>query len=374
MRWVLYNLTSTTQSGGVETSTWNLARGLMAQGHEVTLAGGQSERPLPAQAEGVKVVWFPFRPRESFPNLGSRARKFMERLSMARRAIPFLRANSDCLLIFKPYDLGPALWAARGSGIRVGFMAGGSEFYPGYAALAKRVDYFAAVSHFTAGQIERATGLKPLVNHLGVDLDCFRPLEPDWQWGRSLGLTPEDEVLASAVRLVPLKGMQHALAALAQLMESRPRLKLAIAGEGPYADSLKLQAESLGVADRLVLAGFMPQADLPRLYALAKAAVFPSQGEEALGLSAAEAMACGLPVVASDLGGLPEVVPLEAGLLTPPKNPQALAGALASLLDDEPRRKAMGQAGRDWVRAEFSWPACVERLEAGMLGANEQGA
>jgi len=377
MRWVLYNLTSTTQSGGVETSTWNLAQGLMARGHDVTLVAGQSGRPLPAQAEGVNVVMFPFRPRESFPKLGSRARKLMERLSMARRAIPFLRANSDCLLIFKPYDFGPALWAARrrgGRDMRVGFMAGGSEFYPGYATLAKRIDYFAAVSRFTATQIERATGLRPLVNHLGVDLDCFQPLEPDWEWGSSLGLKLGDEVIASAVRLVPLKGMQHALAALAQLAASRPRLKLAIAGEGPYAGELKLQAQSLGLADRLILAGFMPQADLARFYAMARVAVFPSQGEEALGLSVAEAMACGLPVVASDLGGLPEVVSPEAGLLTPPKNPQALADALASLLDDESRREDMGRAGQAWVGAEFSWSACVESLETGMLGAGKETA
>jgi glycosyltransferase involved in cell wall biosynthesis len=207
-----------------------------------------------------------------------------------------------------------------------------------------------------------------------VDLDCFQPLEPDWEWGSSLGLKLGDEVIASAVRLVPLKGMQHALAALAQLAASRPRLKLAIAGEGPYAGELKLQAQSLGLADRLILAGFMPQADLARFYAMARVAVFPSQGEEALGLSVAEAMACGLPVVASDLGGLPEVVSPEAGLLTPPKNPQALADALASLLDDESRREDMGRAGQAWVGAEFSWSACVESLETGMLGAGKETA
>lgn len=374
MRWVLYNLTSTTQSGGVETSTWNLARELLTRGHEVTLVGGQSTRRLPQEAKGVKVVSYPFRPRESFPNLGSRARKLMERLSLASRAVSFLRDNSDRLLIFKPYDLGPALWATRGQNIKVGFLAGGSEFYPGYAALAKRMDYFAAVSRFTAGQIARATGLKPLVNHLGVDLTSFRPLEPDWELGRSLGLEPGDEVMVSAVRLVPLKGMQHALAALAKLADFRPRLKLAIAGEGPYAGELASQAHELGLADRLILAGFMPQGRLADFYSLGKVAVFPSQGEEALGLSAAEAMACGLPVVASDLGGLPEVVSPAAGVLTPPKNPEALASALDKLLDDEPRCKVMGRAGRARVEAQFSWPACVERLEAGMLGAGGKAA
>jgi glycosyltransferase involved in cell wall biosynthesis len=374
VRWVIYNLTSTTQSGGVETSSWNLARELLARGQEVTVVGGQSTRRLPPEAAGVKVASFPFRPRETFPSLGSRARKLMERFSLAQRAVPFLRANSDCLLILKPYDLGPALWAARRNSIKVGFLAGGSEFYPGYSTLAKRLDYFAAVSRFTAGQIQEAIGLEPRVNHLGVDLMSFRPLEADWELGRSLGLTPGDEVLVSALRLVPLKGMQDALVALARLAPTRPRLKLAIAGEGPYAEELTRQASERGLSDRLVLAGYMPQARLANFYSLGALALFPSQGEEALGLSAAEAMACGLPVVASDLGGLPEVVRPEAGVLIPPKNPEALAEAVLKLLDDEPGRKAMGRAGRAWVEAEFSWKACVDRLEAGMLGAKGEGA
>ncbi len=371
MRWVFYNLTSTTQSGGVETTTWLLARELLARGHEVTVVGGRSSRPLPPEAEGVQVVTFPYRPRQAFPDLGSRARKLLERLSLARRALPFLRGAGERLVVFKPYDLGPALWAARGREVRVGFLSGGTEFFPGYAALARRVHYFAAVSRFTAGQIERATGLRPRVNHLGVDTESFRPLEPDWDLGRSLGLEPGDEVMVSAVRLVPLKGLQHALAALARLAPSRPRLKLAVAGEGPYAEVLAGQARELGLADRLVLAGLLPHSRLASFYALGQVAVFPSQGEEALGLSAAEAMACGLPVVASDLGGLPEVVGAEAGVLVPCKDPEALARALAGLLDDEARRKAMGRCGRRRVEEHFTWPACAARLEAGLDGGRE---
>lgn len=374
MRWVLYNLTSTTQSGGVEISSWCLARELLVVGHDVTLVGGASTRPLPEEAKGVKVVSFPFRPRESFPNLGSRARKLMERLSIAQRAVAYLRTHSDCLLIFKPYDLGPALLAARGRHMRVGFLAGGSEFYPGYTALAKRLHYFAAVSRFTAGQIEQATGLKPQVNHLGVDLDSFRPLEPDWEMGRSLGLEPGDQAIVSAVRLVALKGMQHALAALAQLAPSRLHLKLVIAGEGPYSEELASQAKEMGLGDRLILAGFIPQTELAKFYSLGKVAVFPSQGEEALGLSAAEAMACGLPVVASRLGGLPEVVGADAGVLIPPKNTDALTDALSKLLDDEAGRRTMGKAGRARIEADFSWSACAARLEAGMMGAGGEAA
>ncbi|CAO0823270.1 hypothetical protein DFAR_3610017 [Desulfarculales bacterium] len=114
MKWVLYNLTTTTQGGGVEMSVWSLGKELALRGHEVTIIGGQSRRPLPAEAAGLQVLTFGFTPRERFVDLGTRARKLMERLSFARQALPGLRGGGfERLLIFKSYDLAPALWAAR---------------------------------------------------------------------------------------------------------------------------------------------------------------------------------------------------------------------------------------------------------------------
>ncbi|MBI5523085.1 MAG: glycosyltransferase family 4 protein [Desulfarculus sp.] len=366
MRWALYNLTTTTQGGGVEMSVWALGRELARRGHEVTIMGGQSKRPLPALAQGLGVRAFAFTPRERFPDLGTRARKLMERLSFARQALPDLRAGGfERLLIFKSYDLAPALWAARGRGMRVGFLSGGSEFYPGYATLARRLDYLGAVSAFTAGQMHMATGLTPLVNHLGVDFSLFRPAEPDPELAQACGMEPGDETLVAAVRLVALKGVQRAINALAILRDRRPHLKLLVAGEGPYRQELERRAQQAGVAGRVRLLGFLPPERLAGFYALGRVAVFPSMGEEALGLSIAEAMACGLPVVASRLGGVPEVV-ADCGLLVPPKDDQALAQALEGLLDDPARRADLAARGRERVAREFTWPACVARLEEGL--------
>ncbi|MFZ5587758.1 MAG: glycosyltransferase family 4 protein [Thermodesulfobacteriota bacterium] len=368
MRWALYNLTATTQGGGVEMSVWAIGRELARRGHAVTVLGGQAPRPLPAEAAGLEVRRFAYTPREKFPDLGSRARKLMERLSFARRAIPtLLEGGYERVLAFKSYDLAPALWAGRrmGARARVGFLSGGSEFYPGFKGLARRLDYLAAVSAFTAGQMRAATGLDPLVNHLGVDTALFRPAPPDAELARQAGLAEGDQALVMAVRLVALKGVQRAINALALLREAQPNLRLLVAGEGPYRPELERRAAEAGVADRVRLLGFLPPQRLAGFYALGSLAVFPSMGEEALGLAIAEAMACGLPVVASDLGGVPEVAG-DCGVLAPAKNDQALAAAIAGLLDDPGRRAELARRGRERVQRQFTWAACVDRLQEGM--------
>ncbi len=366
MKWVLYNLTTTTSSGGVEMSVWALGRELARRGHQVTIYGGASPRSLPSWAGELEMLTFPYRRREEFPNLGSRAIKFMERLSFARRALPELRRRGfERLLVFKPFDLGPALWARRGTRGKVGFLSGGTETYPGLAWLARRLDYLGSVSAFNAGQIAGVMGRHPQVNHLGVDPELFRPVPPDRELAARCGLASGDEILVTAVRLVALKGVQRAIRALAALAEARPGLKLLVAGEGPYRPELERLAAELGLAGRVCFTGFLDPARLAGFYALGQVAVFPSMGEEALGLSIAEAMACGLPVAASRLGGVPEVVG-DLGALVPPKDDQALARAINELLGDPEQRSELSRRGRERVLREFSWSACAERLERGL--------
>lgn len=366
MNWALYNLTTTTQGGGVEMSVWAIARELARRGHGVTILGGRGQRPLPSAVPGVEVRLYPFTPREKFPDLGSRARKLMERLSFARRAVGgLLELAPQRILAFKSYDLAPVLWAGRRCGARIGFLSGGGEIYPGFASLARRLDYLAAVSAFNARQLAQASGVEPRVNHLGVDLERFAPAAPDPELARRAGLAPGQPAVVCAVRLVALKGVQRLINALAILERRHPDLRLLVAGEGPYRDQLLDRARAAGVAQRVNLLGFVPQERLAGFYALGRLAAFPSMGEEALGLAIAEAMACGLPVVASDLGGVPEVVG-DCGLLVPAKDDQALAAAIDALLGDSARREDLSRRGRERVGRLFSWSACVDRLEEGL--------
>lgn len=362
MKWALYNLTSTTQSGGVETGVWRLADTLTEMGHDVDIIGGTAQIDIPATHERVRVLEFSYRERERFPDLGSRARKFMERLSFSRKAGPALRGGGyDRIMLFKTYDVGPVLWALRGRSGKVGYLSGGTEYYPGYAWLARRLDYLACVSRFNASQMTQATGLKPGVNYLGVDTGCFYPGEPDAELAAAAAIKPGDEVIVTAVRLVALKGVQRAIQAMALLADKRPRLRMLVAGQGPYKPELEKEAKRLGLEQRVCFTGLLPQQRLAGFYALGHVAAFPSLGEEALGLSPAEAMACGVPVVASNLGGLPEVVG-DCGLLVQERDVQNLAKAMERLLDDKALRREMIEKGKSRVARTFTWRACVQRM------------
>jgi glycosyltransferase involved in cell wall biosynthesis len=163
-------------------------------------------------------------------------------------------------------------------------------------------------------------------------------------------------IVGFAGRLVPIKGVDVLLRAAAAL----PGVRLEIAGDGP--ERARLEAMSVDAT----FLGWRPTID----DALGRWDIFalPSR-EEAFGIAALEAMAAGLPVVASRVGGLPELVRSGlTGLLVRPDDPAALAGALAELVSDPSRRAAMGQAGRDRAATDFS----VARMVAATAALYEE--
>lgn len=211
-----------------------------------------------------------------------------------------------------------------------------------------------------------AQGLSPdtiTVIHNGVDLKllsrpCQRPAVR-----RQLGL-PEDAPLLIAVgRLVPEKGHGDLLLAFS-LLARNPEwraLRLLIVGAGVLLGPLRAQAEQLGVAERVIFAGF--QRDVPPFLHAADIFVLPSI-REGLSLSALEAMALARPVVACRVGGTPEVVvDGETGLLVSPAAPAELADALDHLLRHPELAHAMGAAGERRARAAFDLEQTVSRIE-----------
>ena len=168
---------------------------------------------------------------------------------------------------------------------------------------------------------------------------------------RAAGLTDEAPVLGFAGRLSAGKGVNHALRAFALVHRESPGVRLDIAGSGPEAEALAAQTRSLGIASQVSFLGW--RRDLPVLFDRWSLLLQPSL-YEGFGLSVLEAMGSGLPVVASRVGGIPEMVTHGSdGLLVPPADATALADAIQLLLADDELRRSMGDAARERVRTSL---------------------
>lgn len=172
-----------------------------------------------------------------------------------------------------------------------------------------------------------------------------------------------------ACRLIPKKGLPTALRAFAQFGCEFPQATFAIAGEGPQLDELRSLSETLGIADRVRFVGFLGQKELRALYAESHLFVHPSElgangDQEGVPNAMLEAMVSGLPVVATDHGGIPEAVENGAsGLLTPERDADALAGSLLTLARDPARYAQMSAAASARASGEFDLESQARLLE-----------
>ncbi len=167
-------------------------------------------------------------------------------------------------------------------------------------------------------------------------------------------------------RLASNKGLLDLAAAFATVARSDPELELVLVGaDGGWATRLEARTRELGIADRVRTVGFVAdEALLARAYRDAELLVLPSE-YEAFGLVLLEAMTQGTPVVASRIGGIPEIVTDGAtGLLVPPRDPVALAAAIGRLRGDPELRRRLGDAGRTTVVPRFAWETVADRLVA----------
>ena len=156
------------------------------------------------------------------------------------------------------------------------------------------------------------------------------------------------------------KGLQVLLRAWPQIHE-RTGLRLTVAGADPLA--VRLLLTRLRMPDEGIdIVGFLDQSELTRTLLGAKALVAPSLGQESFGMVLTRAFACALPAVASDIPGYREVLEPEASVAVPPDDVVALLEAVSALVENEPRREAMGQAARELAVERYAWPTIARRL------------
>lgn len=222
------------------------------------------------------------------------------------------------------------------------------------------LDKTIAVSELSRDQLIDHYGIPPeriVAIRNGMDVARFDEDVDASAVRAELGFEDDDSIALLIGRFAPLKGHTFALRALASAMERVPGLKMVFAGNGELEEELKAEAGELGLADRVLFAGF--RRDVPRLLAASDVLILPSESES-LPLVILEAMAARRPVVSTDVGGISEAVEDgRTGLLVKPRDSAGLADAMVEVLGDVERGRSMGLEGRRKLEAEFSLDACA---------------
>ena len=195
----------------------------------------------------------------------------------------------------------------------------------------------------------------------GVPLNRFQPPIDRARYAAALGLQPGRLVVGTVGRLIPEKGHAHLAEAIPQILNQHPETEFLIVGDGPLRESLEARMTSGACRGRVHFAG--ARTDIPELLSMMDVFVFPSVNE-GFGIAVIEAMAARLPVVASNIRPLSDIVDDgHTGLLVPPSDPRALAGALNTLLSNASLRRRLAAGGRALVEARYT--------DRRMVGAHE---
>lgn len=392
MRVCLLSYRSYPYSGGQGIYVRHLSRSLRDLGHEVDVISGP---PYPELDEGIRLIKLPSLDLYSLPQskrlfispgklnslpnfiewlgvcagfftepatFGMRAYKFLQKQSLYRNYDVIHDNQSLSYSILKIRDMGVPLVATIHHPITIDrdlalkaakslWQKWGIQRW--YSFVNMQIKVAQKLSHFITGSENSRREIVETfhipesnikVVYDGVDTAIFTP---DNTVQRA-----QNRILTVNSGDIPLKGLKYLLEAVAAIKAQR-KIELVIVGKpmkNGYTEGL---IESLGIGDCVTYTGKIPTQELVRQYSLASIVVVPSV-YEGFGLPAAEAMACGAPVISTTAGALPEIVG-DAGVLVPPANTEALVRAIVALLDAPDRRRQLGEAGRQRVQEMFNW-------------------
>jgi glycosyltransferase involved in cell wall biosynthesis len=222
-----------------------------------------------------------------------------------------------------------------------------------------------AISEFVGRMLTETKIVKPervRVVYYGIRAELWAPDPADRSEARAeFGVGDDDVVVGVASRLYPEKGHDTLIRAVAVARRNGCDLRLFVAGQGELREELEALARSEGLGDAVRFLGFVP--NVRRFMGGCDMIAFPTTPRfgEGFGLAALEAQAAGCPVVATRVDSLPEVVADgETGVLVPPDNVEALAGALTELAGDPGRRRQMGTNGQERAVKAFSFDAMID--------------
>ena len=354
--------------GGIATVTLQLSRELAASGHAVTIIAPH----FPGQEdfdsnEPVSVVRF------RGYGLG-----WLRLLPMLAATLPRAK-NADAILgINIAYGGLIGLLAQRLFNTPYVTFGYAYEFLkfrgvPLLAALLrrayKRSTLVVAISGFTRERLVEFGVPDTLIETILPGAPQTNPLSPEQleEVKRAYKLNGHRIVLAVG-RMIPRKGHATLVRAMPRILESHPETMLVCAGRGPCLDETSDLARALGVADHVLLPGYLPDDHVAALYQACDVFALPTgqdaRGQvEGFGLVFAEAQAHGKPVVAGRSGGVVDaIIDGETGLLVPPDDPESLADSIVLLLSDPEKSAALGAKAKDRIARELNWRHFTQRL------------
>jgi len=339
---------------GVSTHLLEVCRGLQERGHQVRLACVPNWRlDREARKRGIETLALYSREEYDWRRFPAFFREFRSRHydvvqahSWADRVVPMI--------------------AARLAGVPAVIME-----RPDYRGFSNRLTAYVCGHLVCDALIAVSEAVRSQTLERGVDASrVFRVYNgiaiPSLSHPRSsvrqeLHLSEETFLVAAAGRLVEEKGFDLLIRAMRQVIENKVDAHCLIAGSGPEEGQLRQLAESLGLGERVHFLGFRD--DVVAILAEAQLCAMPSRSE-GLPYVALEALSVRCPVVASNVGGLPEVVGESCGVLVPPENPEKLARAIVDLAANPALLREMGAAGRRRAEEMFSMKAMLDGVEA----------
>lgn len=345
--------------GGQEIRVLSEMAGMQRRGHDMLLlCPAEARIYAEAQARGVPVEALPI------------GRKRLGGALALRRRLrgPNANPNADLVVTHSSTDswlaaLATRLWRTAPRIVRVRHISA-----PVHQNAATRWLYATAAAHIvTTGERLRTELMRDLdlpatqVTSVptGIDLERYAP-RARAAARRQLGLAEDGLIVGIIATLRSWKGHRYLLEAFAQLGAVDTRLL--VVGDGPGRDNLRRQAAELGIAERMLMPG--NQTDVAPWLAALDVFVLPSYANEGVPQAIMQAQACGLPVISTPVGSIPEIVADGVtGLLVPPRDVPALQAALARLLDDAALRRQLGDAALAQAQERFADSRMLDRME-----------
>lgn len=236
----------------------------------------------------------------------------------------------------------------------------------------KRADRIFVPSEFVAKKLSnysRAIKEKINVVYNGVDIDNFRR-RTDFEILEQYGIPDDCDVVAFVGRCSPIKGVLTLVEAIPKVLKEIKDVRFLFVGVKPptgsqgsvYYNKVTAEISRLGVIRQCIFTHYVPHSQLPYFYSRAAITAAPSI-LDAFPLTVLESLSCGTPVIASQVGGLPEAVDNNVGALFPVENSDYLAGAIVKLLKDKPLRTKLGVNARKRVEERFTWQSSARKIK-----------